>query len=175
MTSTIFETWLNKLDKDMTRKKRKILMIIDNCSAHPKVDSLKSIELHFLPPNCTSVLQPMDQGIIRNFKFYYRKQSLAAIVDYIDKHKTKPKDAINLLQAIRYSVTAWGNVTADCVKNCFTHGFYSSTRAAPCTSTSSTAAATEQTSEDSTEIALIAQADLPGITARKSYFQLSTF
>ena len=100
----------------MTIKKRQILMIVDNCLAHLKVDSLKSIEIQLLPPNCTSVLQPLDQGITGNFKLNYRKQSPAAVVDYIDKHNTKPKDAIILLQDIRYSITAWGNITADCRK-----------------------------------------------------------
>lgn len=49
-------------------------MTVDNCPAHPKVAGLKAIRLFFLPPNTTSKTQPMDQGIIRNRKVYYRKQ-----------------------------------------------------------------------------------------------------
>jgi hypothetical protein len=41
-------------------------MIVDNCPAHPHVKGLKSMKLVFLPPNTTSVTQPMDQGVIRN-------------------------------------------------------------------------------------------------------------
>ena len=47
----------------------------------------------------------MDQGIIEIFNFYYQKQSLTAIIDYIDQHGTKLTDTVNVVQAIRYSVT----------------------------------------------------------------------
>ncbi len=31
------------------------------------------MKVHFLPPNCTFVIQPLDQGITRVFKRKYRK------------------------------------------------------------------------------------------------------
>jgi len=130
MTSHIFRTWLNKVDQRMTVQGRKILMLVDNCPAHPVVEGLKSIELMFLPPNCTSVLQPMDQGIIRLFKFHYRKLSLKMIVEHINQHGQHPTEKLNVLQAIRFAKTAWTNVSAECINNCFLHGFYGSTRAA---------------------------------------------
>lgn len=68
MTSDIFKTWIKEIGGAMTLQRRKILRIVDNncnCPAHPKVEGLQSIELVFLPPNFTSVLQPIDQGIIR--------------------------------------------------------------------------------------------------------------
>ena len=37
------------------------------------LDSLTNVKVHFLPPNCTSVIQPLDQGIIHAFKNIYRK------------------------------------------------------------------------------------------------------
>ena len=37
------------------------------------LDSLTNVKAHFLPPNCTSVIQPLDQGIIHAFKYIYRK------------------------------------------------------------------------------------------------------
>ena len=67
MTSEIFIVWLRKFDSKMVLQKRKVLLFVDNCSAHPRLDNLKAVKLAFLPPNCTSTL-PMDQGVIYNFK-----------------------------------------------------------------------------------------------------------
>nr|XP_033788678.1 meckelin [Geotrypetes seraphini] len=70
MTASLFSEWLTDLDRKFVKEKRHILMIVDNCSAHdPAVaEQLKAIQLEFLPPNCTSQLQPCDMGIIQNFK-----------------------------------------------------------------------------------------------------------
>jgi hypothetical protein len=39
------------------------LLLIDNCSAHKNVPRhIENIKVVFLPPNCTSILQPLDQG-----------------------------------------------------------------------------------------------------------------
>ena len=72
----------------------------------------------------------MDQGIIKLFKFHYRKQSLKSIVQYVDQHKKKPTETLNILQAIRFSKVAWTQVTETCIKNCFSRGFDRSTKAA---------------------------------------------
>ena len=97
MTSDFFKTWLQDFDREMLVKGRKVLMLVDNCPAHPVIQGLRAVELLFLPPNCTSVLQPMDQGIIRLFKFFYRKESLRMIVDYIDTHNKRPEESLNIL------------------------------------------------------------------------------
>lgn len=60
MTSTIFETVLQKWDVELRQKKRKILLLVDNCPSHCAVQDLEYIRLQFLPPNTTAVLQPMD-------------------------------------------------------------------------------------------------------------------
>lgn len=73
MTSDIFDNWLRDWDRDLMKKKKKILLLVDDCVVHPKASDLKSIMLTFLPPNTTSVRQPMDQGIIRSLKNNYRK------------------------------------------------------------------------------------------------------
>ncbi len=49
----------------------KAVLLLDNCSAHPNEDELVSsdgkIRAKFLPPNVTSLIQPMDQGVLRVF------------------------------------------------------------------------------------------------------------
>ena len=73
MLSDLFLNWLTKLDKRFILEGRSIAMVVDNCPSHPKINSqLKTIQLVFLPPNTTSILQTCDQGIIRNLKVHYR-------------------------------------------------------------------------------------------------------
>ena len=68
MTSQIFIEWLAAWDSYLTKVNRKILLLVDNCTAHPHV------QLEFLPPNTTSLIQPMAQGIMKNLKTLYRKE-----------------------------------------------------------------------------------------------------
>ena len=57
MDSQIFEEWVRKLDQTFRMEGRKIALLIDNCPAHPSVSDLTNVQLVFLPPNATSVLQ----------------------------------------------------------------------------------------------------------------------
>ncbi|KAJ4449657.1 hypothetical protein ANN_01061 [Periplaneta americana] len=61
MTSNLFETELRCWNKELRTQKRKILLHVDNCPAHPELEGLESIKLVFFPANTTSLLQPMDQ------------------------------------------------------------------------------------------------------------------
>ena len=65
MDSILFVEWIREVDRRFTKEEQKIILLVDNCSAHPSIDNLVSTELIFLPPNTTSKLQPMDQGVIR--------------------------------------------------------------------------------------------------------------
>ncbi len=50
---------------------RKILNLLDNFSGHI-ANNLSSIEISYLSPNSTSLLQSLDQGIIYSFKCGYK-------------------------------------------------------------------------------------------------------
>ncbi|CAH0721898.1 unnamed protein product, partial [Brenthis ino] len=63
MTADIFKGWLIKVDKKMIKEKRKILLFINNCTAHHLIPPLKAVKVKFFPPNTTSKLQPLDQGM----------------------------------------------------------------------------------------------------------------
>jgi hypothetical protein len=58
---------------------RKFLLVLDNCAAHPHLDSLKNIQLEFLSPKTTFLVKPKDMGIINNFKTLYS----AKLANYI--------------------------------------------------------------------------------------------
>ncbi|GFO06404.1 tigger transposable element-derived protein [Plakobranchus ocellatus] len=72
MTGAIFEDWVRRLDRKYLLKGRSIALVIDNCPAHPAIESLKMITFVFLPPNTTSILQPCNQGIIQALKMHYK-------------------------------------------------------------------------------------------------------
>ena len=106
-------------------------MLLDNCTAH-KIENngLQFIELVFLPPNTTSYIQPLDQGIIKNFKHYYRRRMSQKIVLTIDAGEnctaTDVIRSISALDAVNFMSAAWNDVSADTNRNCF---FRSLTRA----------------------------------------------
>lgn len=120
MTSELFEKWLLNLDKQFLLQNRKVLFLIDNCPAHPSIDhQLKAIKLIFFPPNMTSKLQPLDQGIIKSFKFHYKRRILQKVLDGFEANDTIPK--IDLLDCIHISAIVWRvDVTQATIQNCFT-------------------------------------------------------
>ena len=73
MTAEIWKEWLQSLDRKMAQQKWKVLLFADNHPAHPVVLRLKAVAVHFLLPNTTAVLQPMNQGGIQCFKSWYKK------------------------------------------------------------------------------------------------------
>ena len=123
MTSDIFTEWLKKFDRKMTTQKRKVALLLDNCAAHPKnVTGLKSVELYYLPPNTTSVLQPLDQGIIKNFKHFYRSSINRKHVNALD---TGTEFKVSVLDAMTEAQLAWEKVTPETISNCWLHMVFS--------------------------------------------------
>lgn len=117
-TGEIFSKWLLKRDRKFQRAGRSVLFFLDNCSAHHCEDiELKSIRLIFLPPNCTSHLQPCDMGIIKNFKDYYRRRLLTHLLDCIEQNESP---TVSILQSLRWARMAWEiNVNSTTIANCF--------------------------------------------------------
>jgi hypothetical protein len=77
MATKIFEYYPTWLVRKLGAKNRKILLLIDQCAAHPKNTAfLSNVKVIFLPANCTSQPQPLHLGIIHAFKCHYRKQMI---------------------------------------------------------------------------------------------------
>jgi hypothetical protein len=62
----------------------KVLLIIDNAPSHPTSIAIENEYVVFLPPNTTSLLQPLDQGIIRCVKAKYTRLVFEQIRAAID-------------------------------------------------------------------------------------------
>lgn len=107
MISILFENWLININNQIKRQKWKILLFIDDCPAHGIIPNLDSVEVQFLPPNTTSKLQSLDQGIIHNFKTLYKKEVVNVVIEEIEE---QGKVSISLLQAMRMIDKAWKNI-----------------------------------------------------------------
>ncbi|GJY41034.1 CENP-B homolog protein 2-like protein [Tanacetum coccineum] len=120
MTGVLFEEYVRQLDKKMVG--RKILLIVDNCPAHPKIiEGLRNVELFFLPPNTTSKIQPCDAGIIRAFKMHYRRRFYRSLLEGYELGVPNPAK-INVLDAMNLAISAWTmDVSANTIANCFRH------------------------------------------------------
>lgn len=116
MTTELFNEWLISVNRDMKKAKRKILLFLDNCTVHNNPPPLDHVKLIFFPPNTTSKLQPLDQGIIQNFKILYRREIVSLVLDSIEKGE---KVNITVLTAINIIDKAWKNVNPTTLYNCF--------------------------------------------------------
>lgn len=124
MTGEFFREFLTQLDRKMASKNRKVLLFIDQCSAHPKEVVLPHVKVVFLPANTTSRLQPLDAGIIKNIKHHFKGMLVRRLLAKINR---KDEDLqISLLDAVHFLAMSWDRVTADTIANCFRKcGFFS--------------------------------------------------
>lgn len=127
ITEAIFETWFANSfvpevekycrEKDITFK---ILLILDSAPGHPAHlnDVHPNVKVMFLPPNTTSLIQPMDQGVIVNFKAYYVRTTFAQALAAIDNQNITLHDfwqSYNIYQAILNISKAWEEVSEVCL------------------------------------------------------------
>ncbi|GFW65928.1 tigger transposable element-derived protein 1 [Trichonephila clavipes] len=91
MTAAIFTEWFNncfvpEVEAYMKEKSLdlKVLLIVDDTASHPQLEHL-NVQLVFHPPNTTSLIQPLDQGIIATFKKYYIKTTYKFILNKLEK------------------------------------------------------------------------------------------
>jgi hypothetical protein len=79
MNTAIMREWLLEFYTHIGST-REVLLTMDNFSAHYTAIEISppppNIRICWLPANSTSRFQPLDQGIIQNFKAYYKRQWL---------------------------------------------------------------------------------------------------
>lgn len=129
MTTSIFENWFYQdfvpaVGKHLGDQglEPKAILLLDNCPAHAPDLSLVSgdrkIKVYYLPKNTTVKIQPLDQGIITNFKIKYRNELKQAVVQ--DPHNIlELLKNINLKTSFYLAGAAWNKVKPTIINNCF--------------------------------------------------------
>jgi len=126
MTCEIFHEFLVSLDRRMASKSRKILLFVDHCPAHPKdVGNFKNVRVEFIPANMTSLLQPMDQGIIKALKKRFRRSFVLRLLQR--RNFTEDGCRMSLLDAVSMLAVAWNSVGRDTVASSFRKAGFSTT------------------------------------------------
>lgn len=128
MTSDLFISWFkNEFKPEVERFCEdnhipfKILLTMDNAPYHPTgiCGLFDEISVVFFPPNTTSLIQPMDQGVITNFKSYYLRESFHLASSKVEcakgRNKVKALERFwknfNIADVIELVKASWGQVT----------------------------------------------------------------
>ncbi|XP_066904092.1 tigger transposable element-derived protein 6-like [Halyomorpha halys] len=118
MTLEIMTEWLISFNNKISRQRRNIILFMDYAESHPPIE-LSNIKIVFFPPNTTC--QPLEQGIIYNFKFNYRKCLMRYVLAHIEEsvNPSELSRKINVLNAIQWVRTSIKNIKKETVVHCF--------------------------------------------------------
>ena len=124
VTLNIFESWYNdhfvpEVQRYLASKGLpfKALLLLDNAPGHPNHldDFNEHIKVEYLPANTTSLLQPMDQGVIASFKAYYLRRTFAQALRACERDEamtlTNFWKGYNVKDALKNISDAWDEVT----------------------------------------------------------------
>ena len=120
MTTELFNEWIGNFNKKMSAQNRKVLLMLDDAPSHPKKD-LSNVKCLFLPANTTSVLQPLDQGIIQNVKMHYKRKLLNYALAKIATASSvvEVQKSVNVQDACQWAASAVSAVNSSTVVKCF--------------------------------------------------------
>ena len=122
MTAAIFSSWLKKVDSQMKKQDRAILLFMDNATCHCVPPKPSNVTIHFLLKNVTSLIQPLDQGIIQNMKHFFRKMLLSHVLSSLDlcgdENLLSVVKSVTVLDAMQMIRCAWESVSGETIRNC---------------------------------------------------------
>ena len=120
MTGPVFDLWLTDWNNNVIKQNHHVLLLIDNAPGHV-IGEYSNIRIQFLPPNTTSKLQPLDQGIIKSTKHNYRTILMTrylACVESKQEAKTIMKSS-NFVVTCQVLVETWDALTPENIQKCF--------------------------------------------------------
>ncbi|GBM16704.1 hypothetical protein AVEN_217971-1 [Araneus ventricosus] len=67
-----------------------VVLILDNCTAHlsPEISVKDNVSVLFFAPNCSSLIQPMDMGILRALKCQCKSEFLKEMLSFLNGGET---------------------------------------------------------------------------------------
>ncbi|KAK6188354.1 hypothetical protein SNE40_004541 [Patella caerulea] len=121
MTAEIFSNWLRELDEQLEQQDRHIALFMEMIPGHLASVVLKNISIKYYLDNSGTFLQPLQQGILTNFKAHYRRRFLQAVLarnEYNEDTRSVLQD-VTELDAVYWIKQSWNNVRKSTVASCF--------------------------------------------------------
>ena len=120
MTGEIHHQIMSKLNNEMRLSNHHILYVCDNASSH-QVRDYSHIKFLMLPPNATSIMQPLDQGIILSAKRRYKKKLAERYLACVENNKDANSllKALDIVQATNMIAASWRETSSTIIQNCF--------------------------------------------------------
>ena len=120
MTGEIHHQIMTKLNNEMRPSNCHILYVCDNASSH-QVREYSHIKFLMLPPNATSIMQPLDQGIILSAKRRYKKKLAERYLSCVENNKDTNSllKALDIVQATNMIAASWRETSSTIIQNCF--------------------------------------------------------
>jgi hypothetical protein len=120
MTTILYQEWITRWDDELRARDCYVLLLQDNFSAHVPPNTLTNICVVNFSPNLTAHVQPLDAGIIRCFKAHYRSRYMQAAIDNYDTGVSPAHIYdIDQLDGMRKAASAWDDVSASTIANCW--------------------------------------------------------
>lgn len=126
MDATLFTIWFKEefvpsVTKFLKRNHLpiKAVLLMDNAPSHPGEElNMGGIIVKFLPPNVTSIMQPMDQGVLENIKKNYRRLFLEHLISYTENGDSiiDAMKKITLKDVVYWVSEAWDAVRASTIQ-----------------------------------------------------------
>ena len=129
MTAVVFMKWLKCHERRKAAKKHHIFPLLDNAPSIIHHLDIIYVCIEMLSPNTTYHIQPMDAGIIRNFKLHYKTKLTQQYIREVDEKVSFER--INLKQAVYFVKDAWAMVTDQRITNCFSHWNHANQQSQP--------------------------------------------
>lgn len=101
----------------------KAVLLLDNAPSHPNEEELHSGDIRalFLPPNVTSLIQPMDQGILQSLKKKYRRLLLQNLLLATEGEESVIGflKTVTVKDVIYWVAESWNDITPETVAKCW--------------------------------------------------------